>query len=94
MPGAGCRRDTDTRRRRGGSPPAAGSPGGASPELTAATTELQAALTRCAAPSSGRLRALGQALAALDTAVKKLPDGQRADPGTGSGAAPAPGPGG
>ena len=66
-------------------PPAGGAPSGASPELAAATAELQAALGQVrTAQQSGDLGSLGQALQALDTAVKNFQSA--------NGQAPAPAP--
>ena len=76
----------------GGSAPPGGTPG-ASPELSAATAALQSALGQVrTAQQSGDLGALGQALSALDTAVKNFQaaNGQAATPAP----APVPGPGG
>ena len=79
----------------GGSPPAAGAPGGASPALAAATAELQAALGQVrSAQQSGDLGSLGQALTALDTAVKNFQTANGQAPAPASAPAPVPGPGG
>jgi uncharacterized protein len=91
-PGAGAGATPTPGGGGGGSPPAAGSPGGASPALAAATAELQAALGQVrSAQQSGDLGSLGQALSALDTAVKNF---QTANGQTPAPAAPVPGPGG
>jgi uncharacterized protein len=77
----------------GGSPPAAGAPGGASPALAAATAELQAALGQVrSAQQSGDLGSLGQALTALDTAVKNFQTANGQAPAPASAPAPVPGP--
>ena len=89
----GGRRDADTRRWRGrsghlrpGEPRRAGSP-----ELAAATAELQSALGQVrTAQQSGDLGSLGQALQALDTAVKNF---QSANGQAASAPAPVPVPG-
>jgi uncharacterized protein len=79
----------------GGSPPAADAPGGASPALAAATAELQAALGQVrSAQQSGDLGSLGQALTALDTAVKNFQTANGQAPAPASAPAPVPGPGG
>ncbi len=76
----------------GPAPPGGALPGGTSPELTAATAELQSALGQVrSAQQSGDLGSLGQALSALDSAVKKL---QSANGQQAPAPAPAPGPGG
>ena len=75
----------------GGSPPA-GIPGLGSPELAAASAELQNALGQVrVAQQSGDLGSLGQALSALDTAVKNFQSANGQAPAP---AAPVPGPGG
>jgi uncharacterized membrane protein (UPF0182 family) len=75
----------------GPAPPAGGTPGAGSPELAAATAELQSALGQVrTAQQSGDLGSLGQALQALDTAVKNF---QSANGQAASAPAPVPVPG-
>ncbi len=94
-PGAGAGATPTPGGGGGGSPPVAGSPGGASPALTAATAELQSALGQVrSAQQSGDLGSLGQALSALDTAVKNFQTANGQAPAPAPAPVPVPGPGG
>ena len=69
-----------------GTPVPAGPPGTSNPQVATAATAIQQAITelKAANQQSGDFAAQGQALAALDAAVKQFQAGQRADarPGT------------